>query len=77
MTYIVGIDLAKYHHECLIIRQNEDVIFKSFSFDNNAQGFDFFLSFLNQLSNSNQIKIGFEATGHYGDNLKNFLIKSG
>lgn len=77
MTYIVGIDLAKYHHECLIIRQNEDVIFKSFSFDNNAQGFDFFLSSLSQLSNSNQIKIGFEATGHYGDNLKNFLIKSG
>ena len=77
MTYIVGIDLAKYHHECLIIRQNEDVIFKSFSFDNNAQGFDFFLSVLSQLSSSNQIKIGFEATGHYGDNLKNFLIKSG
>ena len=58
MTYIVGIDLAKYHHECLIIRQNEDVIFKSFSFDNNVQGFDFFLSSLSQLSNSNQIKIG-------------------
>lgn len=39
ITYLVGIDIAKYKHDCFI----------------------------------QKIKIGFEATGHYGSSLKQFL----
>jgi len=64
MTYYVGIDLAKYHHECLVITQEGEVVSNSFTFDNNKQGFNSLLSVLSSLDASKQIKIGFEATGH-------------
>lgn len=77
MTFIVGIDIAKYHHECLVLNLSGEVIHNSFSFDNNKQGFQYLLSILSSLSSDNLIKIGFESTGHYGNNLKNFLTTSG
>ncbi len=76
MTYVVGVDIAKYSHTCLIINHHGEVIFKSFDFDNNLKGFKTLGSILDSLDASCQIKIGFEATGNYGHNLKNFLIKS-
>ncbi len=76
MTYIVGIDIAKYAHTCLIINHHGEVIIESFNFDNTSEGFKTLGSILSSLD-SNQIKIGFESTGNYGHNLKNFLIKSG
>ena len=76
MTYIVGIDIAKYKHECLVTDQSGKIIIESFSFDNNVQGFDFFLSKMDSLSIPDKIKIGFESTGHYTANLKSLLIKS-
>ena len=45
--------------------------------ENNHQGFQQLLSVLNTLDASKQIRIGFEATGHYGSNLKNFLHNLG
>ncbi len=77
MTYIVGIDIAKYHHQCLVINLEGEVIQKPFSFNNNHQGFQQLLSVLISLDASKQIRIGFEATGHYGSNLKNFLHNLG
>lgn len=77
MTFIVGIDIAKYHHECLVINQLGEVIHTSFSFDNNHLGFKTLQGVLESLSASETIKIGFEATGHYGTNLKNFLNNLG
>ena len=58
MTYYVGIDLAKYHHECLIINQDGEVVSNTFTFDNNKQGFTSFLSVLSCLNASHQIRIG-------------------
>lgn len=77
LTYFVGIDLAKFHHECLIINHYGEVIIKSFTFDNTHHGFRSMLSALSSLDASESIKIGFEATGHYGTNLKNFLTHHG
>lgn len=77
MTYFVGIDIAKYHHECLVVDDQGLVIYKSFSFDNNQQGFNSLQIVLDSLDASKIIKIGFEATGHYGSNLKGFLISLG
>lgn len=73
MTYFVGIDVAKYKHDCFIQDHNGEVIHKSFSFKNNQFGFKEFLSVLNSLDHSQKIKIGLESTGHYGSNLKQFL----
>lgn len=73
MTYFVGIDIAKYKHDCFIHNHNGEVIHHSFTFSNNQTGFKELLSVLDSLDKSQKIKIGFEATGHYGSNLKQFL----
>lgn len=73
MTYFVGIDIAKYKHDCFIHDHNGEVIHHSFTFSNNQTGFKELLSVLDSLDKSQKIKIGFEATGHYGSNLKQFL----
>lgn len=74
MTYFVGIDIAKYKHDCFIQDHNGVVIRNSFTFKNNQSGFNEFLSVLYSLDQSQKIKIGLESTGHYGSNLKQFLV---
>ena len=64
-TYFVGIDIAKFKHDCFIADSNGCVIRDSFSFSNNLEGFNLILSILNNLKLSGNIKIGFESTGHY------------
>lgn len=76
-TYFVGIDIAKFKHDCFIADSNGCVIRDSFSFPNNLEGFNLILSILNNLKLSGNIKIGFESTGHYHNNLKLFLEKNG
>lgn len=71
--YYVGIDIAKYKHDCCIIDQNHKIIKDSFTFANNQSGFNDLLSTLSSLGSKSNIKIGFESTGHYGTNLKVFL----
>ena len=73
MTYFVGIDIAKYKHDCFIHDHNGVVIHHSFTFSNNLSGFNQLLLTLDSLDKNQKIKIGFEATGHYGTNLKQFL----
>ncbi|MEL7647696.1 MAG: IS110 family transposase [Sedimentibacter sp.] len=71
----VGIDISKYKHDCFIITESSDVC-NSFTIKNNSDGFEELLSVLNSLDNQEQIKIGFESTGHYALNLKLFLEKA-
>lgn len=73
MTYFIGIDIAKYKHDCFIMDHNGEVIRNSFTFKNDAIGFNELLSVLNQLQPEQEKRIGFEATGHYAMNLKIFL----
>ena len=75
--YFIGIDISKYKHDCYICDSNGEVIRDSFSFDNSREGFDLLLSELKHLDCSQKIKIGLEATGHYGTNLKIFLNDNG
>lgn len=75
--YFIGIDIAKYKHDCFIMNDNGQVIRDSFSFDNSQEGFTFLLKVLKSLDRSQEIKIGLEATGHYGINLKLFLNDNG
>lgn len=75
--YFVGIDISKYKHDCFITTETGEVIEDVFSFQNTNEGFNQLLILLKSLNNSKQIRIGFEATGHYGMNLKLFLEKNG
>lgn len=75
--YLIGIDISKFKHDCFIQTETGIVIKKSFSFNNSKEGFDYLLSVLSTLDHSEKIRIGLEATGHYGDNLMAFLNESG
>ena len=77
MTYYVGIDIAKYKHDCFIADDSDCVIREPFSFNNDKNGFTILLSILKNLKNKGKIKIGFESTGHYHFNLKLFLEANG
>lgn len=73
-----GIDVAKDKHDCLIIDSDGVVLFSPFTIPNNRCGFDELLSSLKSCSGDfSNIKVGLEATGHYSDNLLEFLISNG
>ena len=74
--YFVGIDISKYKHDCFITTETGEVIVDNLSFQNTKEGFQELLNLLKSLDNSKEIRIGFEATGHYGMNLKLFLEKN-
>lgn len=74
--YYAGIDISKYKHDCFIQTNFGDVINDGFAFNNNAEGFRMLQIELEKYGRGN-IRIGFEATGNYGINLKLFLEKIG
>lgn len=71
--YFVGIDISKYKHDCFICSETGEVIEENLSFQNTNEGFNQLFNLLKSLDNNQKIRIGFEATGHYGMNLKLFL----
>ena len=75
MNY-VGIDISKYKHDCFILSDFGEVINDCFSFANNAEGFQRLMQELNLCGKGN-VRIGLEATGNYGINLKLFLERTG
>lgn len=75
MNYI-GIDISKYKHDCFIMTDFGEVINEGFWFTNNAEGFVMLQRELN-LCKEGEARIGFEATGNYGINLKLFLERNG
>lgn len=74
----VGIDVAKDKHDCFAINSDGEILIENFSFKNNLDGFNLFF---NSISNFNEsfknIKVGLEATGHYSNNILNFLTSKG
>ena len=77
MTYLLGIDASKYKHDCIIADEYGHALSSPFTILNNRNGFNALLEILNDLTEKGEIKIGFEATGHYTVNLKLFLEASG
>ena len=75
MNY-VGIDISKYKHDDFILSCFGEVVNEGFSFINNAESFMELEREL-KLCGEGNVRIGFEATGNYGINLKLFLEKSG
>lgn len=77
MLYI-GIDIASKKHDCCIIDQDGEVLASNFVIENNRTGFDFLLEKIKHFScdpDFADIHIGAESTGHYGNNIMNFLLK--
>lgn len=71
--YYIGIDISKFKHAIFIQNENGEIINKGEYFDNTPSGFQSLLTILNNLDQSQQKKIGLEATGHYHMNLIAFL----
>lgn len=73
--YFAGIDISKFKHDCVVIDEIGNIILPSWSFNNNCEGFSLLRERLCGLKDD--VKIGLEATGHYGQNLKLFLETNG
>ena len=74
----VGIDVAKDKHDCFITNSDGEVLFKPFTISNNRNGFETLFQRIQSVSDdSNKIKVGLEATGHYSYNLLGFLLDKG
>ena len=76
MIYYVGVDISKYKHDFCIISNTGEVIVENSSFENNKKGFQSLLELLKPY-NKSDVRIAFEATGHYSKNLELFLIDQG
>ena len=74
----VGIDVAKDKHDCFAISSDGEVLFEKFTIKNTLDGFNLLInSIFNFEKDLNKIKVGLEATGHYSNNIVNFLINKG
>lgn len=71
--FYIGIDIAKFKHDCFICSDSGEIICNNLTFSNSLEGFNQLLSILDSLNHSDGIRIGFESTGHYALNLKLFL----
>lgn len=69
--YFADLDISKFKHNCVIIDEIGDAILPSWSFTNDCEGFSLPWERLRSLGDD--VKIGLEATGHYGQSLKLFL----
>ena len=69
--YFVGIDISKFKHDCVAIDEIGGTILPSWPFSNDCGGVSLLRERLCRLED--EVKIGLEAIGHYGQNLKLFL----
>ncbi len=73
MIYI-GIDVAKDKHDCHIMRDGGAVVVDNCSFENSKEGFERFDSLIKtNKRRKEEVKVGLEYTGHYSNNLMEFL----
>ncbi len=74
----VGIDVAKNKHDCVFLNEKGEIIFDTFTIENNKYGFDkLYKNILSVKSSREKVKIGLEATGHYAYNILGYLLKQG
>ena len=74
----VGIDVAKDKHDCFITNSDGEVLFKAFTISNNLNGFNALYQKIEAvMEDITKVKVGLEATGHYGYNLLGYLIDKG
>jgi len=76
--HYVGIDVAKRFSVVAIKDSNNKIVKKGYIVKHNEKGFNDFLSLLEKIDNDkNNFLLGLEATGHYFENLFEFLKNQG
>ena len=74
----VGIDVAKDKHDCFAMNSDGEILSEKLTITNNLDGFETLYNSLMNFSDSlYNIKVGLEATGHYSNNILNFLTEKG
>ena len=69
----VGIDIAKNTHWASAINSDGEILLEPFSFQNNNEGFQKFISKLSNFDKQKML-IGLESTAHYGENIISYLF---
>ena len=76
--YYIGFDIAKENHYASFANSNGEVIQEAFLVKNSINGFNFFMDKLKEKNiNISDCLVGMESTGHYGENLIQFLHNKG
>ena len=74
----VGIDVAKDKHDCFAMNSDGEILIEKLTIANNLDGFKtLYNSVMNFSVSLDNIKVGLEATGHYSNNILNFLSEKG
>lgn len=75
---LVGIDVAKDKHDCLICNSEGEVLFNAFNIPNSVEGFNNLYEKIKSVCDDlSKLKVGLEATGHYSYNLLGYLLDKG
>lgn len=74
-TQFCGIDVAKNKHVACIINRDGEVVAKSRSFHNTADGYQALLTWLKDAGTPQKVVVAMEATGHYWHSLHDFLVR--
>ena len=69
----VGIDIAKNTHWASAMNSDGEILLEPFSFQNNNEGFQKFISKLSTFDKQKML-IGLESTAHYGENIISYLF---
>ncbi len=69
----VGIDIAKNTHWASVMNSDGEILLEPFSFQNNNEGFQKFISKLSSFDKQKML-IGLESTAHYGENIISYLF---
>ena len=69
----VGIDIAKNTHWASAMNSDGEILLEPFSFKNNNEGFQKFISKLSNFDKQKML-IGLESTAHYGENIISYLF---
>lgn len=72
----VGVDIAKQTHYACVTSHKNKVLVPPFAFENDIDGFNKFVSKFKKFP-KNDVVIGLESTGVYGENLIVFLSEQG
>ena len=75
--FLLGIDITKLNHVASLVDSSSgELIFSNFKFQNNILCFSYLLEKISIYS-KDEITLGLESTGHYGENFTNFFFQKG
>jgi transposase len=72
--YFICIDVGKYNHWANVMTPAGEIIVTPFKFSNDLKGFKTLLKTIQPYIRKDHL-VGMEDTGHYGDNLRVYLLE--